>query len=600
MTTLAKPFLLFIFSICASALFAQQIPNAGFETWTSVGFPSYQNPTGWGNLNGSTFLGGIGALTCEKGSGGDVHSGSSSMKLTSKSILGLGDAPGITVTGTINTQSQEFEGGFVYTQRPDYLAGWYKYSPQPGDNAEIRVVFWKRNAGVREEIGEGVILPNTAVGTFTRFLVPITYTSANAPDSARINLISTNTDNIQIGSALIIDDLEFISCTGFSVSASATDESAQGAGDGAVDATVSGGTPNYTYSWDNSETTEDISGLVSGNYCVTVTDDNGCTASACALVSSPSCASFTVDLTSTETSVVGGSDGVVYADAMNGTPPYSYSWDTPDTFGLEAGTYCVTVTDAAGCIATGCVDVTDPDCSAFYITTDATDATNGSSNDGTASVTPNDGFAPFQYSWSNSASDSSLTGLAGGQYCVTVTDGIGCTAEDCVTIGPDCAGLTVSVTATDESLDGANDGTAVATASGGTSPLTFAWSNTATTDSIGGLSDGSYCVTVSDANSCTATACDTVNAGGVGIQSIAEAGISLFPNPAQHVVTIELKNQEVFRLRLFDAKGKMVMEQLLTAQSNTISLREISAGNYVVELQQAATGKTFSGKLLKE
>jgi|GEM_PF-1389538 len=599
MKSVANFILLSFFTFIASVSVAQ-IPNAGFETWTSVGFPSYQNPTGWGNLNGSTFLGGIGALTCERGSGGDVHGGTYSMKLTSKSILGLGDAPGITVTGNINTNTQEFEGGFVYTQRPDFLAGWYKYSPQPGDNAEIRVTFWKRTAGVKEEIGEGVILPNTAVSTFTRFLVPITYTSANAPDSARINLISTNTNNIQIGSSLIIDDLEFISCSGFSVSLSPTDESSQGAADGAVNATVTGGTPNYTYSWDNSATSEDISGLATGNYCVTVTDNNGCTVSECALVSSPSCSSFWVNVTDTDLSTVGGNDGIVYADAMNGTAPYSYNWDTPDTFGLEAGTYCVTVTDAAGCVATGCVDLTDPDCSAFYITTEGTDASSGSAIDGTASVTPNDGFAPFQYSWSNSATDSSLTNLAPGQYCVTVADDIGCTASDCVTIGPDCAGLTVSVTATDESLAGADDGAAVATASGGTSPLAFVWSNTATTDSIGGLSDGVYCVTVSDANSCTATACDTVDAGGVGIFTIEEAGVRIFPNPAQHIVTIELSNQEAFRFRLFDAKGKMVKEEMLSSKTNAISMGELPSGNYVVELQQAATGKSYSGKLLKE
>ncbi len=600
MRALAKIFLLLAFPYFMFELSAQQIPNQGFETWASVGFPAYQNPTGWGNLNGSTYLGGIGVLTCERGSGADAHSGSYSMKLTSKTVLGLGDAPGITVTGTINTSTQALEGGFVYTQRPDFMAGWYKYSPQPSDNAEIRITLWKRTAGVREEIGEGVILPNIAVASFTRFLVPITYTSANAPDSAQILLISTNTSNIKIGSMLIVDDLEFVSCTGFEVSLSATDESAQSAGDGAVDATVSGGTAPYTYSWDNSATSEDISGLASGNYCVTVTDANGCTAVACALVSSPSCSGFWVNVTDTDLSVVGGNDGIVYADAMGGTPPYSYNWDTPDTFGLEAGTYCVTATDAAGCIATGCVELTDPDCSAFYITTEGTDATSGSANDGTASVTPNDGFAPFQYSWSNSASDSSLTNLAPGQYCVTVTDGIGCTASDCVTIGPDCAGLAVNVTATDESLDGADDGTAVAIASGGTTPLTFAWSNSATTDSIGGLSDGSYCVTVSDANSCTATACDTVAAGGVGIFSIAEAGINLFPNPAQNIVTIELKNAEPFRFRLFDAKGKMVMEEMLTSKINAISLRDLPSGNYLVELKQAATGKTFSAKLLKE
>lgn len=599
MRTLVKNFLFFILLITASVV-AAQIPNPGFETWTTQGFPSYTNPNGWGTVNSATAL--IGIATVAKATApADIHSGTAAVKLETFFISFANEtAPGFTTTGTINTSNRTVTGGFPWTQRSTHLTGWFKYAPANGDNCLMEVTLWKRNGSVVTTVGEGEFSTTSTVGSYTKFSIEITYLTGDTPDSARINLSSSSTSSPQQGSKLFVDDLAFVDCSGFSVSLSPTDESAQGAGDGAVDATVSGGTPNYAYSWDNSATTEDISGLASGNYCVTVTDDNGCTASACALVSSPSCSSFWVNVTDTDPSVVGGNDGVVYADAMNGTPPYSYSWDTPDTFGLEAGTYCVTVTDAAGCIATGCVDVTDPDCSAFYITSDATDATNGSSNDGTASVTPNDGFAPFQYLWSNSASDSSLTGLAPGQYCVTVTDDIGCTASDCVTVGPDCAGLSVSVTTTDETLNGANDGTAVATVSGGASPFTYAWSNTATTDSIGGLSDGAYCVTVSDANGCTATACDSVAAGSVGIPALADAGIHIFPNPAQHVVTVELSNQETFHLRLFDAKGKMVKEQILSSQSNAVSLRELPSGNYVVELQQTATGKSYSGKLLKE
>lgn len=587
------PFLLFVFACSFS--FAQ-IPNPGFENWTSTGFPAHLNPNSWGTLNDATSLGG--AYTCERGSGADVHSGTYSIKLTSKSIFGQ-DAPGIAVTGTINTGTQELEGGFAYTQRPDFLTGWYKYSPASGDNAEIRITLWRRNGGVREDVGEGVINPNAAVASFTSFSVPVTYTSANNPDSAQILLISTNTDAIKIGSVLIVDDLAFVSCAGFSVSLSATDESAQGAGDGAVDATVSGGATPYAFSWDNGAASEDISGLASGNYCLTVTDANGCTASGCAPVSSPSCSSFWVNVTDTDLSVVGGNDGIVYADAMDGTPPYSYSWDTPDTFGLEAGTYCVTVTDAAGCIATGCVELTDPDCSAFYVTTDGTDASSGTAADGSTSVTPFDGTVPYTYAWDNGATDSLNEDVQGGNYCVTVTDAAGCTANDCVTIGPDCSGFSVSVAATDETNAAANDGAATATVTGGTAPFSYSWSNSSSGQNISGLDAGSYCVTATDVQGCVATACDTVGTG-VGISGFAEAGISISPNPAQDVITVKFMQSEAFRFTLFDSKGKMAMEQTLSSSGSVVSLRELPSGNYLMQMRQLSTGKVFSGKLLKE
>lgn len=591
-------FILLSFFVMTALVSPAQIPNAGFETWNSTGFPSYLNPQGWGTLNGSTWLGGIGAVTCERGSGADVYGGTYSMKLTSKSILGLGDAPGITVTGTINTSTQEFEGGFTYTQRPEFLTGWFKYAPAAGDTGEITIWLWRRNAGVYELVGEGQFRPTGATSTFTRFMIPITYSSGNAPDSARIAMISTNTDNIQLNSTLIVDEIAFVSCSSLSVTTVATDESAQGANDGAVDATVTGGTGPYTYAWSNSANTEDINGLPSGNYCVTVTDANGCTVSSCALVSSPSCTGFSVNVTDTDISIVGGSDGIVYATPSGGTAPYSYSWNTPDTVNLAAGTYCVTVTDAASCIATGCVDVTEPDCSGFSVNATATDASSGTATDGSVAATPSGGVAPYMYSWDNFASDSTVSNLAPSIYCVTVSDGVGCSADDCVAIGPDCTDFGVNIMIADAS-GGLNNGAATANTFGGTAPFTYAWSTGSNAQAITDLAPDEYCVSVTDANGCEGNVCDSVDMIG-SIGSLAEAGIQIYPNPAYDVVTVELKTQEAFNFRLYDVAGKLVSTEMLSSKNTAISLRELPSGNYIIELQQTSTGNMFSGKLRKK
>ncbi len=74
-----------------------------------------------------------------------------------------------------------------------------------------------------------------------------------------------------------LDTIVIVEPSAIMISLSGTDETILGALDGAVDATVSGGTPGYTYLWSNSATSQDISGLAGGTYILEVTDFNGCT-----------------------------------------------------------------------------------------------------------------------------------------------------------------------------------------------------------------------------------------------------------------------------------------------------------------------------------
>jgi hypothetical protein len=130
-------------------------------------------------------------------------------------------------------------------------------------------------------------------------------------------------------------------------------------------------------------------------------------------------------------------------------------------------------------------------------------------NDGSATANVNSGQAPFSYLWSNGASTASISNLAAGTYSVTVTDGNGCTGTASSSISNPPT-LNVSITPSNVSCNGGNDGSASANGTGGTSPYTYQWSNGDAGATASGLSAGTYTVTITDANGCTNTETVTI------------------------------------------------------------------------------------------
>ncbi|MEA3447369.1 MAG: PKD domain-containing protein, partial [Bacteroidota bacterium] len=139
-------------------------------------------------------------------------------------------------------------------------------------------------------------------------------------------------------------------------------------------------------------------------------------------------------------SCYGDSDGSLTANVSGGEGTYNYHWEnatgvyegnTETITGLSAGTYYLTVTDAAGCSDNGTYTVTEPDLLEVNVTTTNTSAVGVC--DGIANAIVSGGTTPIvDYSWSNGMSGSStITGLCDGDICVTVVDSHGCTASDC-------------------------------------------------------------------------------------------------------------------------------------------------------------------------
>jgi gliding motility-associated-like protein len=285
--------------------------------------------------------------------------------------------------------------------------------------------------------------------------------------------------------------------------------SCNGGSNGSIVSTPSGGTPAYTYAWTPSgQITATATGLSAGTYTITVTDANGCIATASAVITQPTPVVATIGAI-TNVSCNGGANGSTSASGSGGTPPYFYSWTsgstTSNATGLSAGTYTVTVTDINGCTGTASATITQP--TPITATTSSVAASCGVGN-GTATVTPAGGTGTYTYLWNPTGqTTSTATGLTAGTYSVTITDANGCTLTTSVVVTT-ASTLTATITGSANVLcNGGTTGGATVTAAGGTPAYTYAWtpggnSNSAAT----GLSAGTYTITVTDANGCTATA----------------------------------------------------------------------------------------------
>ncbi len=296
---------------------------------------------------------------------------------------------------------------------------------------------------------------------------------------------------------------------------SSTDETCAG-NDGTASASATGGDGNYTYSWSNGMSMQTISGLSSGTYTVTVTDGNGCATTATAVINDGCLCdgSLAGTVSAMDASCNAACDGSATITASGGTSPYSFVWPSGGTTatetGLCAGTYEVTIEDANGCIATASATVSEP--TAVALTVNAT-ATTCAGNDGTATASTTGGTPGYTYQWSNGLSSATISGLAVGTYDVTVTDANGCTSTGSATVtdGCGCGGFSVTASATDVNCNGQCDGFAIATATGGTTPVSYAWDNGMNMQTNGNLCPGTYSVTATDAGGCTAVASVTIN-----------------------------------------------------------------------------------------
>ena len=209
--------LLFILTVTfAFSAKAQNIPNAGFESWTP-GF-GYDDPNSWGTLNAASILG----LPISVTKSTERHGGSFSAKVETMSTIDStgqeAPSPGFMFIGSVNIFQGTGVMGTSFTARPDSLVGWVKCNSVNGDTSGIilQLTKWDATSLTQEMIGFGGYITTSSSSTFYRFSVPIEYSSENTPDSLSVIVISSLGAG-QIGSAIWVDDLSLIYNTSSSV-----------------------------------------------------------------------------------------------------------------------------------------------------------------------------------------------------------------------------------------------------------------------------------------------------------------------------------------------------------------------------------------------
>ncbi len=280
---------------------------------------------------------------------------------------------------------------------------------------------------------------------------------------------------------------------------------------------------NVTYLWtatggtfnDNTIANPTYSNPSIGNYQIFLAVSNtiGCTAVDTFDIGVGSCV-LVISGTTTEASCT-GNDGTITITPSGAAGTVNYQWsqasigNTATPTGLAAGSYTVTATDGAGCTANTTVTITGSG-SNIVVTPTVTAASCGESN-GTISLNITGGATPYTLQWDNELGNNpNQTGLAAGNYNVSVSDANGCSTATSVIVS-EVSGISIMVISTPMSCIFANDATAAAMVAGATGAVSYAWSsNLGNSAMVTGLPAGTYTVTATDEAGCSATESITI------------------------------------------------------------------------------------------
>ncbi len=290
--------------------------------------------------------------------------------------------------------------------------------------------------------------------------------------------------------------------------------SCNGMADGAVIASAEGGTPSYTYHWNNVPEHNDsiATNLVAGTeYYVSVTDEHGCN-SAPAYITLNEPDVLELDNLSTEPVECGVAAGSGHTEADGGTPPYAFNWGNGETGSnpdsLPLGIVGITVTDDHGCTDTSSIEVGRTGSVTGMANLIEEIRCYGDSSAVAQAKLPNS-FPPITYHWYNEEDvvvreGDTVYQLPAGNYYVHASDRFNCSDTMFVSVSqPDS--INPGFELVSPSCSGEQDGEILTNTTGGTSPYNYAWSTGSYEPELTGIQEGYYTLTITDFFNCEAS-----------------------------------------------------------------------------------------------
>ena len=375
---------------------------------------------------------------------------------------------------------------------------------------------------------------------------------------------------------------------------------------GSIEVSASDGFAPYQYAIDDGvmQNSGLFEGVDVGAHSLIAKDNNGCYSNNIDVQINEPAELQIEDVTITDLSC-DGNDGAIDIAAMGGVPPYVYaidggvSSDSGVFEGLSAGLHSVIITDFNDCTLEYSFTINQPD--DISVGVDQVDILCFGLSDGSVTLNASGEFPPFEYALNGGefTAVNTFSNLSQGDYTYQVRDANGCIVGGAFNLD-EPEELVIGASAVVHEAEG-DDGFIEIEVDGGTPPYTYEWSNGSTEEDISGLSGGTYTVIITDANGCTYEESFIVEST-VGIDELLLLNdVKVFPNPANDLVFIELKNSyDDMLVEFLTEDGKIVRSKIITKE-NTIkfNVSDLSAGIYFVKLIYRDNIKTIKVLLVK-